>query len=1028
MLYIEAFLSVDQNNFIMKKFLLISLIFLTGCAMAFGQGTVRGKITDENGETVIGATVVQKTNHSVWSVTDLDGNYAIRIPDSLPQVIVISFISYQSIEENVQLKNGQLIVKNFVLQPAAHETKEVTVTAKAVRAKEYYTEMIKKNSATTLDYISAETMKKTGDANVVAAVARVTGVSTNGGFITVRGIGDRYVKTAINGSRIPTLDPFTNNIKLDLFPASLVDNVLITKTASPDLPGDWAGAYLSVETKDYPDELSVNLEASVGYNNQSTFNDVVSSQHSSTDWLGYDKSFRDHDHESFVQNVKGPNDYQQFVALGLGPFFNSLGVTANNWSSGSETYYRLGLVELGLLPRALINDDIAFENARSEYINGSYASNAFKIINAGVPESGKSFPNNWNTTIRNAPLDFSQGLSIGNQTKLFGKPLGFLFGYRYGSSTKYDPHSTAGRVRYDGSLESSSSAGSAVESNGWSALMNLAYKFSPNHSVSILFMPNFTGVNRILDELDSNDSTRFVITKKQFYEQRRQMVYQLKTEHYLPGQKMKVELNASYTSGKSSVPDFKNLQYWKDETLNVYQIGGDIGNGIHRYYRYLTDNLFDSRVSVEMPLMNGTGLTRKIKVGGAYQRNDKRNDQYDYKLNLGNNTDLTLVNNDLDAFFDLSNFDITSGTNSGIPYSTISEYYEEAGSPANHTFGRSEIIGGFIMLDYAITQRLRFSGGMRIEFAKIYTDVNRFDSLGYNVNDPRREYTSEYPIVNPGKLNTTDFLPSANVIYKLKDDEFAPLNLRLNYSRSLARPSMRELSDVALLDYEYREFVFGNSDLKTVHISNYDLRLESYFKSGENVSVSLFYKNFKDHIELVKYSGLTWQNVDRSEVAGIELEGKKLLLRHFEIGANVSLVWSQTNLVRGTMEFPGGVRQYTPIDTIKRTMYGQSPYVINAMLTYKADSIGFSFTVSYNVQGSRLVITSANPFIPDIYEMPRQLLDAKLNKSIGRHINISLTVRDILNSPVTRTYKAWDMVYDRYHYGTSYVLGISYKL
>lgn len=92
-------------------------------------------------------------------------------------------------------------------------------------------------------------MKRTGDNNITAAVARVSGVSTNGGFITVRGIGDRYVKTTINGSRIPTLDPFTNNIKLDLFPASLVDNVIITKTASPDLPGDWAGAYLSVETK-----------------------------------------------------------------------------------------------------------------------------------------------------------------------------------------------------------------------------------------------------------------------------------------------------------------------------------------------------------------------------------------------------------------------------------------------------------------------------------------------------------------------------------------------------------------------------------------------------------------------------------------------------------------------------------------------------------------------------------------------------------------------------------------------------------
>src|SRR5689334_9937070 len=169
----------------MKKiFFLAVALFIA--VLSRGQGTVRGKITDENGETVIGATVVQKNNHSVWAVADLDGNYSIKIPDSLPQFIVVSFISYQPIEEPVQLKDGQVIVKNFILKSAAHETKEVTVTAKAVRSKEYYTEMIKKNSATTLDYVSSETMKKTGDVNVVSAVARVTGVSTNGNFLTVR--------------------------------------------------------------------------------------------------------------------------------------------------------------------------------------------------------------------------------------------------------------------------------------------------------------------------------------------------------------------------------------------------------------------------------------------------------------------------------------------------------------------------------------------------------------------------------------------------------------------------------------------------------------------------------------------------------------------------------------------------------------------------------------------------------------------------------------------------------------------------
>ena len=802
----------------------------------------------------------------------------------------------------------------------------------------------------------------------------------------------------------------------------------ITKTASPDLPGDWAGAYLSVETKDYPEELSVNFEVSAGYNSQSTFQDVLSSERSKTDWLGYDNSYRDHSHTDFVRTVENPTTYQQLVALGLGPYYASMGVTGENWNSNSDTYFRLGLVQLGLLDPALIYDETAYQQARTAYLTGNYTSDAFKIINAAVPDYGKSFPNNWNTIHKNAPLDFSQGLSVGNQVNFFGKPLGFLVGYRYGNSTRYDQNSSAKRVRYDGQTESVVTSENSIETNGWSALMNLAYKFSPNHSVSLLFMPNFTGINKAQDALDATDSSRFVITKSQFYEQRRQLVYQLKTEHYFPSHRIRSELNASYTRGRSSVPDFKNLQYWKDARVNTYQIGGEIGNGIHRYFRYLSDNLLDSRLSFEIPLGDSAGLARKFKLGGAYQRVDRKSDQYDYALNTSDLSNLTLRDNDITTYFDLSNFDIRSDENNGIPYSTINEYYDESGSPANHTFGNSQVSAGFLMVDYALTKRLRFSGGLRMEVADIYTDVAEYDSLHYRKDDPRRQYSSTYPIVNPGILHDLSWLPSANLIWKVRTDEQAPVNLRLNYSGTTARPGIRELSDVALLDYEYREFVFGNSDLKPVRISNYDIRLESYFKSGDNISLSLFYKKFKDHIELVKSVGLTWQNVDKSQVAGLELEGKKIFLKNFEAGANVALIWSQTKYVRNRTDISEGVKKYIPIDTLTRTMFGQAPYVVNCILTWHARKAGADLTFSYNVQGERLVITSANPDIPDVYEKPRNLLDVRVNKNLGKHFSVNVTLRDLFNAPVKRIYKNWGTVYDEYHYGTSYVLGISYKL
>src|SRR4051812_30210405 len=103
----------------MKKILFLCGLFMGSVISVFGQGTVRGKITDENGESVIGATVVQKDNHSVWAVADLDGNYSLKVPDSIPLTIVVSFISYGSIEEKIQLKNGQVLIKNYSLKPAA---------------------------------------------------------------------------------------------------------------------------------------------------------------------------------------------------------------------------------------------------------------------------------------------------------------------------------------------------------------------------------------------------------------------------------------------------------------------------------------------------------------------------------------------------------------------------------------------------------------------------------------------------------------------------------------------------------------------------------------------------------------------------------------------------------------------------------------------------------------------------------------------------------------------------------------------
>jgi hypothetical protein len=1006
----------------MRKLLLSLIAYIIFCAVSFSQGIIRGKITDENGEPVTGATIVMKSQPTVGTLSDIKGQFSLKISGSSPQTILISYIGYKTIEELVNFKNGEIVIRDFNLVPASVVIQDAVVVGNATKSKEVYMEKIKARSVLSLDYISSETIKKTGDVNVSSAVSRVTGVSTNGNFITVRGIGDRYMKTAINGSRIPTLDPFTNNIKLDMFPASLVDNIVITKTASPDLPGDWAGAYLSVETKDFPEKLSINIETSVGYNAQTTFKDVVSSQRSATDWLGYDNGLRDINHGDFVAIKTNPSTYDEFLALGLGDYYKSLGVTNNaTWNQNPDNYYKLGLIQLNLLGQAQLNDQSAFNNADATY-KSNYQKHADELINApGVKSQARLFPNNWFPTTRRAPLNFSQSFSIGSQTTLLGRPLGYLFGFRYSSSTQYDQNSIFhyfpdGLFNHDSSLHVAGIRDQKIskETNGWSALLNLSYKYHPNHSISLLFMPNLIGVNNVRDGIIDNpnatgsgeydnDGARI---PSQFYEERKQLVYQLKSDHYLPGPKLKIELDASYTNGSSKTPDFKVI------------VPGQANSD--RFFRYLSENLFDSRLTAELPLSKPVEAgTRKLKFGLAYQYNYRKNDQYDYQYNGADPSYFSLVD------------------------STLKRIYQITDYPGNHNDGYSEIKAGFVMLDYPINPSVRFSGGIRVEQSKMFTDVVLFDSLGLAANDLRRISYKDYMYYS-GTNNKVSYLPSANLIIKLNHNESAPINVRMSFSQTVARPSIREISDGLAYDFELKSNVRGNPELKMVQINNYDVRFETYFASGDNISVSAFYKDFKNHIELFNYgtgfnnTGLRWLNSPyKCWLKGIEIEGKKIILKQVEFRANVTIVDSRSN-VNTTLKENGNIKQ--GID-ISHAMYGQAPFIINGILTYTSDKIGLNAALSYNVQGPKLVILGLHgaSYIPDVYEMPRHLLDFKASKSIGKHFSVSVKIQDILNAPVRREYKlsgaetnglynGYLVEYDKYTWGTNYVFSLSYKL
>ncbi|MCL4856871.1 MAG: TonB-dependent receptor plug domain-containing protein, partial [Flavobacteriales bacterium] len=150
-------------------------------------------------------------------------------------------------------------------QAITGETFELTATQ--VKNNEAAIATIKQKSVNLVDGISAQTFAKTGDNSAAGALKRVTGVSIQGGKdVYVRGLGDRYTKTILNGITIPGLDPDRNSVQVDIFPTNVVDNIVVYKTFTPDLPGDFTGGMVDIVTKDFPESRTFGFSSSFSYN------------------------------------------------------------------------------------------------------------------------------------------------------------------------------------------------------------------------------------------------------------------------------------------------------------------------------------------------------------------------------------------------------------------------------------------------------------------------------------------------------------------------------------------------------------------------------------------------------------------------------------------------------------------------------------------------------------------------------------------------------------------------------------------
>ena len=281
----------------MKARLFFLALFTIISLTSFSQnGTIRGTIIeDSNGEPLFGVTIQIKGTTN-GSITDFDGNFTITTEPGTYD-LVVSFVSFQSVTiAGLVVESGKVtVIDQIRMKEDVELLEEVVITAEVIKTTESALLTVKRKSANLIDGISATSFKKIGDSDAAGAVKRVSGVSVQGGkYVFVRGLGDRYTKTILNGMEVPGLDPDRNSLQLDIFPTNIIDNLIVLKSFTADLPADFTGGVVNIETKDFPVERDLSVSASIGYNpDMNLVDNFRSYEGGGTDFLGIDDGTRD---------------------------------------------------------------------------------------------------------------------------------------------------------------------------------------------------------------------------------------------------------------------------------------------------------------------------------------------------------------------------------------------------------------------------------------------------------------------------------------------------------------------------------------------------------------------------------------------------------------------------------------------------------------------------------------------------------------------------------------------------------------
>jgi TonB-dependent receptor len=1027
---------------------------------------ISGVVVDEQRRPLVGVSVRLKGVQG-GTTTKSEGRYLIRVPKK-DAVLVFSYVGYDQ-HEHVVIDTATV---DITLLPLNSSMAGVTVSARKKVNTEASLLNERKLSSVVSDGISAQLMEKTASITTTQALQRVSGVTvTDEKYVAVRGLGDRSVIGQLNGIRLASSDPDRSTIPLDLIPAALLDNVTVYKSMTPDKPSDASSGIVELKTKSVPDKQTISFTIQTGTNTQNG-NGINSFYNSDMGFLG--------------QKVKNKGLSQDFLDLatkypnGLSDVQKAISASRNDPAMLAEAQRINGIMHQF--------DPVLTTRYKPTPVNQIYSltyGNSFRLFKnrhqLGVILGGNYY---------NRANDI-----YGGELTQWSLYQGALTGNPAIDNPRVIPnYVTPNNINLGKYLAYKENTGTQTLNYGY--LAGLTYRFNSMHEISVQYLGSRgaeTKASNLYGAFEyialPGGISNVVYSLRQNY--RVLNTFNLQGEHKLFAGEYSPRLSYNLASSSSSQdePDFRfaNLAAYKPRagaiydmpstgntnsanprpTDHLYSLISGYVNGYGPYgiiqadpngrrFRKLNEDSYNHKadLSIPFPLFKQKQL---FKAGVNYlhrKRSFGENVLFLPGSNFSNAGALPLYETygNLDrlvAHDRIGIRPISSYTGEGQP--PLGGYlYNTLKSPNNYK-GYFETRAFYGMLDLKLTEQLRLTGGVRFEMtdiksvvdtSNVYLDpsITATDANGNTVN---------LVYVEPNSVYKTDYTPyySANLTYTLNKN----MNFRLGYNNSLARPELRELTNVFDFDPFQFALVVGNPNLVNQKTTNYDFRWEWFPASGEVFSASVFYKQIDNQLTKVfkqnsegldarfpEFPAIEFQNdPNRGHVYGIELEIVKNMglltpaLKNFFIGSNLLLAQSDIKKTPERLESSRAIDRKAPSNS---PLFEQAPYSINAYITYSNKKLGTDITTSFNMVGERLIQVNLDG-TPDLYTRPLPVLDLVFTQQLTKRMQLKGFAKNILDRPYEEVYAnpgTGGMFYGTkylrrsYRRGTELMLGVTY--